>query len=473
MKSLAPILVVLLVSGCATTGLECSAHGGTAWRQVTSPHFAMVTNLSPEEARASMLKLELSRAAILPALQGTELTTDPVEVVLFQSGAELTAATGLDQSFWNEDFRGPLLVIQDDANILLSNPQLERTQHELSHLYSSRIFRRLPRWVAEGLASYLETITLDPKEKTARRGKANQTRLGDIEQWDLLPVESLWAWTQLEKDKPGLEQHRLSSAWFWVYWLLNEHRTEFEGFLRALSKGDEPGAAWRKAFPSLTTQLMTEQSTKFRAEGRSTAQSIELSRVDLQIAETALPDARVHAVLSRLASLRGDWKRAAEQADVGAQMDPNDLLVLEQVSVTRSQPDERINAAEKVTLADPKRVTGWLLLGMSASATKEAALKTALELDSSQATAGAELAVLARSKSQLNEAIDWARHAYRSPANARALAMSADVLFQSGLCGEALSLELRALESLPHVQEQSIGPKLHGKLDELAACAKR
>jgi tetratricopeptide (TPR) repeat protein len=218
---------------------------------------------------------------------------------------------------------------------------------------------------------------------------------------------------------------------------------------------------------------MTEQSTRFRAEGRSTAQSIELSRVDLQISDVPLPDARVHAVLSRLASLRGDWKRAAEQADLAASMDGNDLFVLEQLSATRARPEERIDAAEKITLADPKRVNGWLLLGMSASETREAALKTALELDGSQPTAGAELAVLARSKSQAAESVDWARRAYRAPANARALAMSADVLFQAGLCGEALTLELRALESLPHVQEASIAPKLHGKLDELAACAKR
>ncbi|MBL8915344.1 MAG: DUF1570 domain-containing protein [Archangium sp.] len=472
MRTAATALLALLASGCATVSPECASHGGNTWRQVVSPHFSLVTNLGAEEAKASMLKLEMSRSAVLPVLQGTELSTAPIEVVLFASGAQLNAVAGTDQSFWSEDFRGPLFVIQDDANILASNPQLERTLHELTHLLSARVFRRLPRWVAEGLASYLETVTLDVKEKTARRGKANQVRLGDIERWNILPVESLWAWTGVEKDKPGLEQHRLASAWFWVYFLVNEHRAAFEGFLKALAKGDGPSAAWKKAFPELTTASMASASDKFRAEGRSTGQSIELSRMDLAITESALPDARVHAVFSRLAALRGDWKRAAEQADLASSMDANDVAVLEQVSATRGDPEARVAAAEKATLTDPRRVDAWLLLGMASASAKETALKTVLELDSSQPTAGAELAVAAKANGQNNESVDFARRAYRAPANARALAMSADVLAQAGLCREALTLELRALESLPHALEDTVAAKLHAKLDELAKCAR-
>lgn len=465
-------LLGLLVTGCATVSPECASHGGNTWRQVRSPHFSLVTNLSAEEAKTSMLKLELSRAAVAPVLQGAELSSAPIEVVLFASGAQLAAVTGTDESFWSEDFRGPLLVIQDDANILASNPQLERAMHELTHLLSARVFRRLPRWVAEGLAAYLETVTLDVREKSARRGKANQVRLGDIERWNILPVESLWAWTRVEKDKPGLEQHRLSSAWFWVYFLVNEHRAAFDGFLKALAKGDEPAAAWKAAFPELTTASMATASEKFRAEGKSTGQAIELSSVDQTITDAALPDARVHAVFSRLAALRGDWKRAVEQADLAATMDANDVVVLEQVSATRAQPQERVAAAEKATLTDPKRVEAWLLLGMASAEAKEAALKTVLELDSSHPTAGAELAVAARAKGQTTEALDLARLAYRAPANARALAMSADVLMQAGMCREALTLELRALELLPHALEETVGVKLHARLDELAKCAR-
>jgi tetratricopeptide (TPR) repeat protein len=457
------LAVAVLGAGCAHVRPECAAHGGTAWQLVTSSHFSLITNLDVARAREAVLKLELARAAVLPVLQGSELSTAPLEVVLLQSGAQVADLTGADDSFASEDWRGPLLVARDDAAILASNPALEKTVHELTHVLAGRVLRRQPRWVAEGLASYLETVTVDVQERTARRGRANQTRLGDIERWNILPIEALWAWTGVEKDKPGLEQHRIASAWFWVYWLFNEQRAAFEGFLRALARGDEPGAAWRTAFPTLTTASMAAASERFRAEGKTTGQSIDLSRSDLRLDVQPLTDARVHAVLSRLAALRGDWARAAAEADTASALQADDAVVLEQVSATRGDAQARLAAATRATELAPRRAEGWLLVGMAGGDAREAALRSALELDDAQVSTAAELAALTRD-------VDLARHAFRKPANARALMMSAEVLARAGLCGEARTLAWRALESLPHALEPTLAAKLHGRLDELGAC---
>ncbi|MFO0595565.1 MAG: DUF1570 domain-containing protein [Myxococcaceae bacterium] len=457
-------LLLLATSGCA--------HGPSSWLELRSPHFLLRTDLDEADARASLLKLELARATVLPTLQASELTSSPLEAVVFANPSDLATATGDDGASVVEDWRGPLLVTTDDAAIFASNPQLERTLHELTHLLSARIFRRLPRWVSEGLAAYLETALIDPQTKTARRGRANQVRLGDVERWDLLPVESLWAWTQVEADKPGLEQHRIASAWFWVYWLLNEHRGQFEGFVRALARGDEPSGAWKAAFPSLTTEAMVTESRRFREEGKSVGQSLELAGIDAQFQVRLLDDAEVHVLQSRLAAARGDWSTASAEADAAVALTPRDGPALEQVAATRSDPAQRLAAAQKLTTEQPGRADGWLLLAMASTDGKDVALQRALELDPTAPLVTAELASFHRARGETTAAIDLARRAFQVPANARVLFTSADVLAASGLCGEALTLDLRALELLPHRSEKTVGVKLHQRLDELSKCAR-
>lgn len=462
--------LLLFASACAHVSTECSAHGGGGWSRVESAHFAVSTNLPPDAARGAVLKLEMARAVVSPALRAPELTGRPLDVVLLANADNLVELSGADETFWAEDWRGPVLVLRDDAAVLAENPQLSRTVHELTHVLQARTFRRLPRWVSEGLATYLETANVDLQEKSARRGRANQVRLADIERWSLLPVEALWAWTQEEPDKPGLEQHRVASAWFWVYWLFNAQRPAFEKFLDALGRGDEPSRAWKTAFPELTTQSMTEASERFRKDGRTTGQSLDLSRMDQDFKVTALTDAQVHVVRSRLAGLKADWSKAMGEANAAKSFPGDDGLVLEQFASTRAQADERLAATAALTELEPKRAEGWLLRGLAETdaAAKRTAFFKALELDPQLVAAAAELA----QSSTGTEAIDFARKAFGEVATARALSTSADVLARSGLCGEALSLELRALETLSHAAERTVGAKLHARLDTLAKCAR-
>ncbi len=83
--------------------------------------------------------------------------------------------------------------------------------------------------------------------------------------WGILPVPSLWAWDVEPEQPSGLEQHRAASSWFWVHFLFNEHRPALERFLRGLSEGEEPKAAWASAFADLAPQKMTDEAAAYIA----------------------------------------------------------------------------------------------------------------------------------------------------------------------------------------------------------------
>ena len=83
------LAALVMLSGCAHVTPECARHGGTPWREITSQHFVVQTNLSADDARAAAIQLEQARASILGALPSGG-STPSLEVVVFTSAAQLS-----------------------------------------------------------------------------------------------------------------------------------------------------------------------------------------------------------------------------------------------------------------------------------------------------------------------------------------------------------------------------------------------
>ena len=229
----------------------------------------MRTNLSADQAREESVQLERARAAILPVFPDGP-TEHPLEVVVFETAAQLEELAGEPQVV--HDWRGPLLLTGSTESILESSPQFQALLHALARHYATLALRRWPRWFEEGLERYLETITIDSSAKTARRGRANQLKLGEVERWGILPVTSLWAWDIEPDEQNGLEEHRAASAWFWVHYLFNAQRPALEKFMRSLADGTEPRDAWVAAFGSVDPQAMAEAANAYIEKGQTRAQ---------------------------------------------------------------------------------------------------------------------------------------------------------------------------------------------------------
>lgn len=238
------VALALVLSGRAHFTPECATHGGPQWRVLTSPHFLVRTNLARPEARKATLDLERARSALLPTLHGVPEGGPRLEVLLLGNSMQvedLTATYFVDSAIAH-DWRGPLLVVSGGGYLLDSNVELKLLLRGLALHYQSFSFRRSPRWFALGLAEYLSTITIDETDNTAYRGAMGKEQVEAVQHWGALSVEKLWAWDQ-SSGRLGLEWHRISSAWFWVHFFLNEHRDEFQRFMHALEEGEEPRGA--------------------------------------------------------------------------------------------------------------------------------------------------------------------------------------------------------------------------------------
>lgn len=467
-----------LLSACAHVAPECNTHAGTPWRELTSQHFVVRTPLPLEEAKAAALQLERARASLLAAFPGAaRLRPDPLEVVLFTSPAQLHDLTSdpLIDAALLHDWRGPLLLTANTP-VFIDSMQLRLTLHELAHYFSPTALRRWPRWFEEGLAIYLETIVIDAGKQTAVRGAANQVKLGEVMNWGILPVQSLWAWDVEPDAFNGLEQHRAASAWFWVHYLVNEHRPALEKFMRYLSEGDEPREAWAAAFGTLTAKAMADGASAYLEKRETRSQLMDLTQLNTAMTERVLPDAQVHALLARAAGASGAWPRARQEARAAMALDPREARAQEQSVVTQETTEGRIEAARRITSENAEDPVGWLLLGLALPPTdpeRGQALALAAELEPRSFFALIELAAFRCAEARCPEGVTLAeRAASLAPGDARVQAHTAAVLHQAGLCSQAVVSQQRALEVLTHRASAGLRKQLQARLAEYQRCAR-
>ncbi|MFZ5443774.1 MAG: DUF1570 domain-containing protein [Myxococcota bacterium] len=450
---------LLLLAGCAHVTTECATHGGPEWAELTSMHFVVRTDLPADEAKATVEQLEHVRTAILPALLGVPFQEQPLEVVVLRGKAPV-APDALADGLFVRDWRGPVLVLEGDTSLLDARSRLSVLAHELSHHYSGRALQRRPRWLSEGLAAYLETLSLDRSARQAIRGRANQDRLADVERWGLLPIESLWAWDELHDERPGLEQHRLASAWFWVHYLFNEQRPRLERFFAALGEGLEPRAAWGRVFAELPPEKLGAAADAWVAKRELRTQRIELS--DVAVTARRLPDAQVHAVLARVAAATGAWERAKQEVSSAEALAPEDALVQEQ-AVVNATPQTRLSRARGLVDARPTLGGAWALLALSLPASDEraAALARAVELDPTLFVAQTELARARCLAGACQDGVALAEKALAAaPDDVRALTSVAAVFSLAGQCERARAVQQHAFEVLPHGASGALRTKL-------------
>lgn len=320
-------LLACACSGCATLGsLET-----VPWYVAEEGGTRVFTPISAAAASSAAEHLELRRRAIDSVFGGSSTgATDVVDAVVLPPDAYeafMPKTSGVFLGLY-----APLLALKSYSDLTFLDGTSNSTQtHELVHAYVDKRIGRVPRWLNEGLAEWLETMSVDAE--TITLGKLQPPNLRAATSGGRVAFEGLADWETLGKLNEAETQEMYAASWAWVAWLLAEEPDRLTRFLR-LVQARVP-TAWTEAFDG---QPPSEQIINTFLKFGHTLM-IKLPRTSLVRApqrQREATQAEKYGLLARLAMFDpNDPNRARVKAlaQKGLTFDPKDGVLLPLASV--------------------------------------------------------------------------------------------------------------------------------------------
>ena len=290
-----------------------AAPAPTGWREVKTAHVTLKTDLDAEEARRAAMAVERTRAGLLAAAwAGAKLQPEHIEVVVFASQLDFVRYFGpnllglfLHGSYPPMAFLyGPPDKWEHRANLALDETT-SVLKHELVHHLAAFIYRREPRWFAEGLAQYLETLRFAEDGKTAILGEVNLQALSYYSRYHVSVSEVLPWGGKFDAQDTSKTLGLYGTSWLLVHWLSNTHPDDFARYQTLLAKGIDPDKAWKAVFPNLTFSDLDTQLHEYADHGDYHYFIVPIPTLEPTAEERLLTSADVHAVRASAALAGG------------------------------------------------------------------------------------------------------------------------------------------------------------------------
>ena len=362
-------LASVLAAACATFP-RAQDEGGSPWIAVATPHFTLATDMEKAPAEDLARKLEDTWMAMeyaLESLPGGVLENDaggePVLVIALKNDREREAV----HKRWGGMFRAsrllPPAVSIGDINV---HEGAEVLQHELAHAVLSQRLPRVPRWLNEGIAFYLQTAELDRERHEARWGmwsehvmrtmrehgtRASAAAVFDSARWNSSTAYAVYV-----------------EAGLLVHMLVNRHPDQLACYLKGLATNVDPNAAM-DCFPNRTR--WTYEVKEYDYDTPEAGRRASVAFPEVEVSTTPLGDARVHALLAMLdymvvSSVERQFQaeryaRAERHLTHALELDPAEQLAI-LLTLTQTDPSARARAELTQRLMDshPDHWATWI-----------------------------------------------------------------------------------------------------------------
>ncbi|NTX04265.1 DUF1570 domain-containing protein [Myxococcus sp. CA040A] len=469
------------LSGCSSMRALCPLEGGRPWVEVRSPHFSIRTDLDTDTAEDAARELEMLRQGLLQAWGGSFDPPGTVEVIVLRNRRELSEFTNVGiEGFSATTSEGPLLVMAGNSYALSEDAADISTQaHELTHYLSQFALVRQPRWLSEGLATYLETITLRPERREVILGALHAPFLDHVKRSGWRTLDELWEWDRRGLMSSAESRQYYASAWLWVHFFISQHSERFERFQKRLMRGEEPRSAWDESFRGVKD--IAGQVHAYAHGGRHVHYpriTAPLLPVSSDIHTRLLDPAEVHAVRARLILLtpgaapaearqeKAEWEMAQALKE-----DPGNLTVALLRIRSMGDPDQQLGFARDLVSRRPESGLAWDALAQALDAAgyateeQEAARLRAAELVPDSVGTQNGLARYYARTAQPEKGLGAAQRAVAlAPGNASVLDTYSTILFQLGRCQEALATQQLAVEVLYEGTPERLRQTVHDTL---------
>jgi tetratricopeptide (TPR) repeat protein len=464
------------------------ARADSGWREIEAPHVTLRTDLGSGAARDAALSVERFRAQIIAAAwPKATLPATRIDMTVFANGLDFEQNFGRNLAgvFFHEV--PPYAVMYGTADrwehraSLAAQETTSILRHELVHHLAATVYRRQPRWFAEGLAQFLETVRPSEDGKSVVVGAVNLEAMQKYNAFRSLHVADAIAWSGKLDGLPENTIHGLYGlSWLLVHWLFNAHPEQFNQLQGLLARGIDPDKAWKIILPGLNTRDLDGALHQYVKHGDYNEFLAPYTPPAPELRETPLSEADVHAERARvaLAAARGTTdessrkEEASRELAAALKLDPGNAGAL--LLQARSTPVAgRAALARRITEAHPDDARGWVLLGQAlardpgASAEREAAFKRAIDLNPDNPTPLNDLAWLYVQQGKATQAAPLITKAIQlAPYNPSMLDTLAAVQAALGRCSEAAASEARALDALPDGASSKTRSAFEERLDQ-------
>lgn len=356
------LALLVLLAACHGPALPATpGKGGPAWIEVQSEHFTIWTDAPRGKAMRLVREMEHLRQVVI-GVGFSSTRVDGRSFVIALRDAEEVGAFVPEQFIAFAFYGGALkqsaivLAADSDDNTVVT--------HELVHLVAFAAIKNQPRWFAEGLANFFETINVDPDRANGDVGKPNPNIVMRLRQVPPLPSAKVFACDRFE----CMDDNFYATSWLIFAYLANSRPKELIAFTRRIDELPESAwqQAWTESFPGLTTDALDHEARKWLAYGKHTVWKFTVELKQWPVTERPLRDADVLATraLLRQRFAKPGTPRAPELAEALV-ADPTHLIA----NLVTAEYDKTIDleTAKRVAAAHPDDWRSFWLVGLAAS----------------------------------------------------------------------------------------------------------
>jgi Protein of unknown function (DUF1570) len=366
------IAVTLVVAACARGPAipPVPSQGGPAWTELSSEHFTLWTDAPLDVARELMRQMEDLRQVVVGTAFSTVGGTGKSFVIALRDPDEI-------HGYIPEQFAAIASPPEGNAihQALIMLPAESKRQdveitaaHELTHVISYSLVHHQPRWFAEGLAKFFETIEIDRKASTVDLGRSIAERGGPRRVHHFIPLRAMFGCGSLACADQGF----YATAWALFTYLFN---TQSERLARLEQRLDEltpnNAGAWDEVFADLPLDRLEVDLRQWIVSGSHKVLHFNVRLQQHAVTERPLTDADIYAARAVLESQFAGRAAASDAAASEAlRLDPTNVLALTMAySLHHTVDADRARAA---VAAHPDDWRAWLLVVLALKTGDEA-----------------------------------------------------------------------------------------------------
>jgi hypothetical protein len=362
------LVVFEVVAACGARFPVSPLDEGPAWTELTSEHFTVWTDGDPSRVCELIRRMERLREVTTGVVYPTAPASGRALAIVLRDDEELgtVANTGEPRAF-SQSATGPLW--QPVVVLSLTSSEHPTVAHELTHLVSFGAIRHQPRWLAEGMATYFESMELDATRTTVKIGVAPSRYRRDAR---IVPAPELFDWSRMLSRNQEYQLYR--TAWALFAFLRNEYPNELAHYLWLIDRVDEPmngtwriqhQRAWDQGFPSLPIDQVHAKLEHWLRYGSHMELLFYVHPKESRITARRLGDADVHAIRAVILGGPTAGQASRERGEIEQALAAEPTNVLAWVLKVARGDRPSVAAGRSIAAAHPDDWRAWWLATMA------------------------------------------------------------------------------------------------------------